>query len=483
MDNNDRSLSIFGNPIPEHTYNKAMKQKARFAKKFGYNPEDSYELQAQPNPILKKYCNLYTVSQEKGAEIAKSKSIIIGTIRMGYGHYRIAMAIASAAHSMGIVPYWFDLLSFDTAGAKIIKHMDKLYSLGSRLSQQFYLFNKLYWEHLTAIGFKKLTYNATDQAMTQLFANIYRNLPQSVPFVATHAWASQAAVHAGTKKVINMIPDNWPLALHLSEGAIHTVQTPSAYFGYRTLKNMGKKNQILNPMPKDDIYYTGHYVDHELVANIEKDCNARLARIKNKKPRRFLLSIGGAGAQQKLCMDIIAHCIPLLENEKLTLIINTGDHKAIFDMIVNTRFSSRVSMTTYTQWVDIEKLANTLTTKDLPGLHIVHNEDIFSAVYATNILMRVSDCLITKPGELAFYPVPKLFVARVGGHEMWGAIRGAEIGDSTVECETIQHTLQAMDLLIYDDDLLTLYCNNIIKAKSIGIYNGAYEVIKLAFGK
>jgi hypothetical protein len=140
-------------------------------------------------------------------------------------------------------------------------------------------------------------------------------------------------------------------------------------------------------------------------------------------------------------------------------------------------------MTTYTQWVDIEKLANTLTTKDLPGLHIVHNEDIFSAVYATNILMRVSDCLITKPGELAFYPVPKLFVARVGGHEMWGAIRGAEIGDSTVECETIQHTLQAMDLLIYDDDLLTLYCNNIIKAKSIGIYNGAYEVIKLAIGK
>lgn len=354
MDNNDRSLSIFGNPIPEHTYNKAMKQKARFAKKFGYNPEDSYELQAQPNPILKKYCNLYTVSQEKGAEIAKSKSIIIGTIRMGYGHYRIAMAIASAAHSMGIVPYWFDLLSFDTAGAKIIKHMDKLYSLGSRLSQQFYLFNKLYWEHLTAIGFKKLTYNATDQAMTQLFANIYRNLPQSVPFVATHAWASQAAVHAGTKKVINMIPDNWPLALHLSEGAIHTVQTPSAYFGYRTLKNMGKKNQILNPMPKDDIYYTGHYVDHELVANIEKDCNARLNRFNNKKPRRFLLSIGGAGAQQKLCMDIIMHCIPLLENEKLTLIINTGDHKAIFDMIVNTRFSSRVPMTTYTQWVDTE---------------------------------------------------------------------------------------------------------------------------------
>ncbi|MCX8123456.1 MAG: hypothetical protein N3F66_04750 [Spirochaetes bacterium] len=480
---NEKSQSIFGNQISHRVYNKAVKQKERFAKQFGYNPEDTYPLYAEPNPELKKYFNLYTITQQKGNEIARSKSVIIGTIRMGYGHYRIAMAVASAAHSMGLTPYWFDLLSFNTAGARIIKHLEKLYSLGSRLSQQFYLFNKLYWEHLTAIGFKRLSYNASDQKMTELFANIYENLPHSVPFVATHAWASQAAIHAGMKRVVNMIPDNWPLALHLSEGAIHTVQTPSAYYGYRTLKNMGKRNEILNPMPKDSIYYTGHYIDHELVANIEKDCNARLSRMKAKKPRRFLLSIGGAGAGQKLCMDIIQHCIPLLENEKLTLIINTGDHKTIFDMIVNSQFGSKVKISTYTQWPQTEKLVTALGTKDIPGLHVVYNENIFSAVYATNLLMRVSDCLITKPSELAFYPVPKLFVARVGGHEMWGAIRGAEVGDSTVECETTEHTLQALDLLIYDDDLLSLYCQNIIKAKSIGIYNGAYEVIKLALGK
>jgi hypothetical protein len=49
--------------------------------------------------------------------------------------------------------------------------------------------------------------------------------------VGTHVWPAQAAVHAGMTHVVNAIPDNWPMALHLSEGAIHTVQTPSAYLG------------------------------------------------------------------------------------------------------------------------------------------------------------------------------------------------------------------------------------------------------------
>lgn len=50
--------------------------------------------------------------------------------------------------------------------------------------------------------------------------------------------------------------------------------------------------------------------------------------------------------------------------------------------------------------------------------------------------------LVTKPSELSFYPAPKLFIKRVGGHEMWGAIHSAEIGDGTLECRDVSHTLQ-----------------------------------------
>ena len=53
-------------------------------------------------------------------------------------------------------------------------------------------------------------------------------------------------------------------------------------------------------------------------------------------------------------------------------------------------------------------------------------------------------CLLYTSSELAFYPVPKLFIKRVGGHEQWGAIHSAEIGDGTLECRDIPHTLQTV---------------------------------------
>ena len=96
--------------------------------------------------------------------------------------------------------------------------------------------------------------------------------------------------------------------------------------------------------------------------------------------------------------------------------------------------------------------------------------------------MRSCDVLVTKPSELAFYPVPKLFIKRVGKHEMWGAIHSAEIGDGTLECRDIPHTLQMLDLFLQDDKMLTDMCDCIKMNKKMGIYDGAYNVIKIAMG-
>ena len=117
------------------------------------------------------------------------------------------------------------------------------------------------------------------------------------------------------------------------------------------------------------------------------------------------------------------------------------------------------------------------------GLHVVLYDNISHAVYSTNYLMRVVDVLITKPSELAFYPVPKIFNERVGGHEAWGAIRGAELGDGTIEVRSIPRTLQAIDLLAQERDLLELFSDSIVKNKSIGIYDGAYKCVALATGQ
>ena len=91
--------------------------------------------------------------------------------------------------------------------------------------------------------------------------------------------------------------------------------------------------------------------------------------------------------------------------------------------------------------------------------------------------------MITKPSELSFYPVPKLFIQRVGRHEAWGAIRGSEIGDGTIETDSSEALCRTLKLLIRDDDLITLYCNHIIMNNKDGIYDGAYNSIRAALAR
>jgi hypothetical protein len=90
--------------------------------------------------------------------------------------------------------------------------------------------------------------------------------------------------------------------------------------------------------------------------------------------------------------------------------------------------------------------------------------------------------MVTKPSELAFYPVPKLLVQRIGGHEAWGAIRAAELGDGTIECDTQGRTLQMLDLLLSEPELLASMNRHIQKARKAGVYDGAYRAVRLATG-
>ena len=120
---------------------------------------------------------------------------------------------------------------------------------------------------------------------------------------------------------------------------------------------------------------------------------------------------------------------------------------------------------------------------EVSGIHAFCHSDIFAAVYSTNLLMRCSDVLITKPSELAFYPIPKLMIKRVGGHEAWGAIRSAEVGDGTYECSTAAETAAMIDMIQHGRDIIVKMCGHIVTAKKAGVYDGAYRAVELAVGK
>jgi hypothetical protein len=276
--------------------------------------------------------------------------------------------------------------------------------------------------------------------------------------------------------------DNWPMAFQLTEGAKHGVQSPSGYYGFRVLRGFDETGKVMEPIPPDAIYYVGHHVDHEIVDNIEVDCAARLQRMRDGQPRRLLITMGGAGAQRDLFKAVIEHALPLIENDRVALFVNLGDHRDNWEWLQAELGAHRDMIQAHFTWEETRAFADEIRAGQARGLHLFLHDNIFHAVYATNYLMRVVDVMITKPSELAFYPVPKIFNERVGGHEMWGAIRGAELGDGTVETRTIPHTLQAIDLLTHDHDLLEMYCDCIVKNKSIGIYDGAYKCVELATG-
>lgn len=477
-----RSKQIFGNDISPTIQAKAERSKQKYAKKFGNDANEHYALGVEDNTLLYPLLGIKNIVTSNTYErINPEKGIVIGNIRMGFGHYRISMAIASAAHAMGLTPYWFDLHAYkETTGGKVIQHLNDLYSMGSRWSQKYPLFNKFYWEPLNSEGFRKLSYNAMDQKVSELMTPIFKDISKDMPFVATHVWPAQAAIHAGMKHVVNVIPDNWPMALHLAEGSIHTVQTPSSFLGYKTLKGMdGKK--ILKPIPSDQLLEVGHYIDHELVINLKTDCAKRIDRINHRKAKRILLTVGGAGAQREIFAQIIKQLLPRIERNEVVLMINVGDHLKVWEGLVNDVPQLKAKVQTYfNDWERTQVFAKHALSEDVKGIHVFYNEDIFAAVYSSNLLMRSADILVTKPSELAFYPVPKLMIKRVGGHEAWGAIRAADIGDGTLECESVGLTLQMLDLMLDDKDILKQMCENILKANEQGVYGGAYKVVERA---
>ncbi|MCR4793505.1 MAG: hypothetical protein K5871_12235 [Lachnospiraceae bacterium] len=493
----DRSKNIFGNEISSRNYKKAVKSKAKYAKKFGDDSNADYPVKIEKNKYIGDSLGVNNVlvgDLSKNAHYAlednlpalewdEEKGLIVGNIRMGFGHYRISMAIASAAHSMGYTPYWMDLNSYgETTCTKVIGAQNDLYSLGSRLSGNP-IFNKLVWEPMNYEGFRAITYNSSDQKNAELMAPVYRNVPKDIPVVGTHVWPAQAALHAGMKHVVNAIPDNWPMALHFAEGAVHTIQCHNAYMGYSILNGMNK-DKVCNPMPEGSLAYTGHYIDHELVTGIESDCEARKIRKETGKPMRFLLTIGGAGAQKEIFASIITYLIPQIKSGKAALFVNVGDYRNVWDELKKEiPEMAELSSEHMNDWKDTGKFAASALDPDteITGIHGFWHKNIFEAVYCTNLLMRGSDVLVTKPSELAFYPVPKLFIRRVGKHEMWGAIHSAEIGDGTLECRDIPHTLQMIDMFM-NTNLLDDMCDNIIMNKKSGIYDGAYKVVEIAMG-
>ncbi|CAE8604647.1 unnamed protein product, partial [Polarella glacialis] len=231
-------------------------------------------------------------------------------------------------------------------------------------------------------------------------------------------------------------------------------------------------------------------VSSDICLNAAEDCRARIARCnKVELPRRFLIAVGGAGAQKAFLEELVQALAVQLHEKRIRLYLNCGDHKHIADAVVKKL--EQVGL----EWNEVttsegteelcrnEPLAALAEPANWKAVTVLRFTSHFAAFRCTDLVIRIADVLVTKPSELAFFPIPKLHIRRVGAHEAHSAVRAQELGDGSVECREVPHAVKKFGQFSEPrSPLFTLMNESIIKAVQSKTYEGSRVACEYAFG-
>jgi hypothetical protein len=299
--------------------------------------------------------------------------------------------------------------------------------------------------------------------------------PKDIPLITTHQLVALTAAACGFKNVINLVVDNYPQWFLVVPKTLNLTQGP---VNYQSFLRMGVK--------PDQVQLAGHWIGTGLVKNIEKDCKARIERAMAVplKPRRLLIPVGGAGAQKKFIVGFLETIQDLVKTGKVQLFLNAGDHAhmktAFVDVLTKCGLDYDTVTTTQGVYDFQEALLNSNNKEPAKAVTLFAFDEYFPAVATTDILGRVADVLTCKPSELAFYPLPKLHIRRVGDHEADSARRAAELGDGSMEARELADAMDMMQLFLETPDLLVSMNEQVLQANKIGLYDGCKNAVQWA---
>lgn len=425
------------------------------------------------------------------ADVEGAKALVVGTIRMGFGHHRIAYAMSSwgaaAASSKQLSGgvYFHDLLSIEAKESRLIHDTDALYRKSSKLATEVGGPFELIHGFLTSSG------DATSLRSTALvgarLAPLMKGLPAGAPVVATHTIVALAAAAAGCPKILNLVIDNHPQWFVVAPGALNLVQGPRNYYGF--LRKF-EEGLLATDQADRNVALAGHWIPKAMVENIPRDCDRRIRRARasaKAAPRRILVPVGGAGAQKKFITELVVAAAPLARSGEIQLVLNAGDHAdmkaALLEVVEGLGFSeSAGDLAVVVDHAGVERLAAELRAGDAAGakVTVLAFADYFAAVAATDLLVPHVDVLACKPSELAFYPVPKLMIRRVGDHEAFSASRANELGDGTAEVRTVAEAAVYLSRFVKAAEPLATMNEMVKRHAAWGAYSGCKNALDLA---
>jgi hypothetical protein len=401
-------------------------------------------------------------------QAAMPGGVIVSTLRMGYGHHRIARAAVTWALEQGWTPYLHDLLELDSPEAECIERLDRNYSRCSRWAAETGgAVDRLWGAVMTGGGIESLRFFC---ALAEQLTPLMADLPRDLPVICAHPLNAQIAMACGFERVINLVIDNHPQHFVLAPGALNLVQGP-AY--EQALRRLG--------MPAETLQTAGHWVPADVLKGLPNDTLARLERVRGGAPVRLLFPIGGAGAQRRFVGALIRELAPLVRGGQAQLMLNAGDHTALYAGFGELLTELELTNVHVRSWSGLQDFCRSASAGDEPppvALFGFHRHDHGFA--ATDLLMRQADVLVTKPSELAFAPLPKLHIRRVGGHEAASALRSAELGDGTLEQRTVSAAASIARELVTQPERRRVMNQRILALAAGGVYAGARRAVELA---
>jgi hypothetical protein len=403
---------------------------------------------------------------------SKKPPIIIGSLRMGFGHQRIAYGVASwALEQEDRDVYLHDIVNIHSGEADFVSEAEMLYSKGSQTMTEL---PNMLEERVASMSSQGGPNALRMQCLVAcIFTSVLVGLDQDSPLISTHPLVGAIAVAAGFTNVVNLVVDNHAQWFVVVPGALNLVQGPRAY---QELLKLG--------VPESELELAGHWCHKKLVADIPQVVEKRIRRIHEQKPLRLLIPVGGAGAQRSLLGNLVEACAPLVKEGKVQLFLNAGDHSHMREEFERQLDNCKLDFETIDTVDGLKSFRDHLEASESneprKAVTLFAYRSLYPAVETTDELANVSDVLVCKPSEMAFYSVPKLSIRRVGDHERKSALRSAELGDGTLEARTLPEMMKYIDLFLTNPRVLINMNKAIEKNSKIGIYDGLKIAVERA---
>jgi len=217
-------------------------------------------------------------------------------------------------------------------------------------------------------------------------------------------------------------------------------------------ENIGGENmEIL----KKDLGYrllnldpTGKY--RKLYRPLIKNYLGELPKISNH-PLTIMFSIGGAGAQKEIGIQIVNSLREKIKTKRVRVIISVGVKEEM-----KKYFASHIKDLKLDGWV-----------------HILSGGTINEYFQKFNQALRTTDILMTKPSELSFYAglgIPIVIEPSIGSQEDFNRRWLLHIGAAVLQ-ENPKHTDQWLFDLLEAGDLAEMAMQGFVEMKILGTYN------------